>query len=83
MPELRESGDRRVSALPSRGARLDRSADGGGAVRRHGDDGTGGGYPGSDFPPEEILSDDALAHVNKVGMALLGRTDPGTYPAPG
>ena len=40
-------------------------------------------YPGSDFPPEKILSDDALAHVNKVGMALLGRTDPGTYPAPG
>ena len=40
-------------------------------------------YPGSDFPPEKILSDDALAHVNRVGMALLGRTDPGTYPAPG
>ena len=40
-------------------------------------------YPGSDFPPEKILSDDALAHVNTVGMALLGRDDPGTYPAPG
>ena len=37
-------------------------------------------YPGSDFPPEKILSPDALAHVNKVGMALLGRDDPGTYP---
>lgn len=40
-------------------------------------------YPGSDFPPEKILSEDALAHVNMVGMALLGRDDPGTYPAPG
>ena len=37
-------------------------------------------YPGSDFPPDKILSADALAHVNTVGMALLGRTDPGTYP---
>ena len=34
-------------------------------------------YPGSGH--EKILSDDALAHVNKVGMALLGRTDPGMY----
>ena len=40
-------------------------------------------YPGSDFPPEKILSADALAHVNTVGKALLGRTDLGTYPAPG
>ena len=38
-------------------------------------------YPGSGHA--KILSDDALAHVNRVGMALLGRTDPGTYPAPG
>ena len=37
-------------------------------------------YPGSDFPPEKILSTEALAHVNKVGQALLGRDDPGTYP---
>jgi hypothetical protein len=35
-------------------------------------------YPGSDHA--KILSDDALAHVNRVGMALLGRDDPGTYP---
>ncbi|MDD9986539.1 MAG: hypothetical protein OXQ31_09730 [Spirochaetaceae bacterium] len=34
-------------------------------------------YPGSGH--EKILSDDALAHVNKVGMALLGRNDPGMY----
>lgn len=34
-------------------------------------------YPGSGH--EKILSADALAHVNKVGMALLGRTDPGMY----
>lgn len=34
-------------------------------------------YPGSGH--EKILSDDALAHVDKVGMALLGRTDPGMY----
>ena len=39
-------------------------------------------YPGSDFPPEKILSSEALAHVNKVGMALLDRDDPGTYPTP-
>ena len=37
-------------------------------------------YPGSDFPPDKILSAEALAHVNKVGRALLGRDDPGTYP---
>ncbi len=37
-------------------------------------------YPGSDFPPEKILGDDALYHVNMVGTALLGRDDPGTYP---
>ena len=37
-------------------------------------------YPGSDFSPEKILSAEALAHVNKVGQALLGRDDPGTYP---
>ena len=40
-------------------------------------------YPGSDFPPDKILSADALVHVNTVGMALLGRTDTGVYPAPG
>ncbi|WP_419842949.1 LysM peptidoglycan-binding domain-containing protein [Candidatus Poriferisodalis sp.] len=38
-------------------------------------------YPGSDFPPEKILSPAALAQVNQVGMALLGRDDAGTYPA--
>lgn len=38
-------------------------------------------YPGSGHA--KILSDAALAHVNTVGMALLGRTDTGTYPAPG
>ncbi|MDE3262447.1 MAG: hypothetical protein OYL41_10755, partial [Acidobacteriota bacterium] len=37
-------------------------------------------YPGSDFPPDKILEGPALAHVNKVGMALLGRSDPGVYP---
>ena len=36
-------------------------------------------YPGSDFPPEKILGDDALAHVNKVGMALLDRDTPGEF----
>ena len=35
-------------------------------------------YPGSGAA--KILSDTALAHVNKVGMALLSRDDPGTYP---
>ena len=35
-------------------------------------------YPGSGHP--KLLSDDALAHVNKVGKALLDRDDPGTYP---
>ena len=35
-------------------------------------------YPGSGAA--KILSDPALAHVNKVGMALLGRDDPGIYP---
>ncbi len=35
-------------------------------------------YPGSDHT--KILGDDALEHVNMVGMALLGRDDPGTYP---
>ena len=34
-------------------------------------------YPGSGH--EKILSDKALEHVNKVGMALLGRMDPGMY----
>ena len=38
-------------------------------------------YPGSDFPPEKILGTDALAHVNNVGMALLGRDTPGQFPA--
>ena len=37
-------------------------------------------YPGSDFPPAKILEGAALAHVNTVGMALLGRSDPGVYP---
>ncbi|MDE0025471.1 MAG: hypothetical protein OXP69_13765 [Spirochaetaceae bacterium] len=37
-------------------------------------------YPGSDH--EKILGEEALAHVHKVGMALLGRTDPGMYEAP-
>lgn len=36
-------------------------------------------YPGSDFPADKILGDDALYHVNMVGMALLGRDDPGMY----
>ncbi len=36
-------------------------------------------YPGSGH--EKILSENALAHVNKVGMALLGRMDPGMYEA--
>ena len=35
-------------------------------------------YPGSGAA--KILSDDAKAHVDKVGMALLGRDDPGVYP---
>lgn len=35
-------------------------------------------YPGSG--EAKILGDDALAHVNKVGMALLGRDDIGMYP---
>ena len=35
-------------------------------------------YPGSGAA--KILGEEALAHVNKVGMALLGRTDPGVYP---
>ena len=34
-------------------------------------------YPGSGHM--KILGEDALAHVNKVGVALLGRSDPGTY----
>ena len=38
-------------------------------------------YPGSDFPPEKILGADALAHVNKVGMAMLSRDTPGQFPA--
>ena len=38
-------------------------------------------YPGSDFPQEKILGMDALEHVNKVGMALLGRDTPGEFPA--
>ena len=37
-------------------------------------------YPGSGAP--KILSADAKAHVDKVGMALLGRSDPGVYPSP-
>ena len=36
-------------------------------------------YPGSDFPPEKILGDSARYHVDMVGMALLGRDDPGMY----
>ena len=36
-------------------------------------------YPGSDH--EKILGEEALAHVHKVGMALLGRTDPGMFEA--
>jgi len=35
-------------------------------------------YPGSGA--EKILSDEAKAHVDKVGMALLGRSDIGVYP---
>ena len=38
-------------------------------------------YPGSDHM--KILDDDALYHVNMVGMALLGRNDPGMYPSEG
>lgn len=37
-------------------------------------------YPGSNH--EKILGEEALAHVHKVGMALLGRTDPGMFEAP-
>jgi len=37
-------------------------------------------YPGSDFPPDKILEGPALAHVNTVGVALLGRSYPGVYP---
>ena len=37
-------------------------------------------YPGSDFPPEKILGMDALKHVNKVGLALLGEGTPLVYP---
>ncbi len=37
-------------------------------------------YPGSDFPPDKILGDSALYHVNMVGKALLGRDDLGMYP---
>ena len=36
-------------------------------------------YPGSGA--DKILGDDALDHVNMVGMALLGRDDPGMYPS--
>ncbi len=35
-------------------------------------------YPGSGH--ERILSAEAVYHVNKVGMALLGRSDPGVFP---
>ena len=35
-------------------------------------------YPGSG--EAKILGAEELAHVNKVGMALLGRSDPGDYP---
>ena len=37
-------------------------------------------YPGSGAT--NLLSDAAKAHVDKVGMALLGRSDPGVYPSP-
>ena len=36
-------------------------------------------YPGSGAA--RILDDEAKAHVDKVGMALLNRDDPGVYPA--
>ena len=36
-------------------------------------------YPGSGAA--KILGEEELAHVNTVGMALLGRSDPGVYPA--
>ena len=36
-------------------------------------------YPGSGAA--KILEEEPLAHVNKVGNALLGRDEPGTYPA--
>ena len=35
-------------------------------------------YPGSGA--EKILGEEALGQVNQVGMALLGRSDPGVYP---
>ena len=35
-------------------------------------------YPGSEAA--RILSADAKEHVDKVGVALLGRSDPGVYP---
>ena len=38
-------------------------------------------YPGSDFPPEKILSAEALAHVNKIGQAFLGRGRSGNLSA--
>ena len=37
-------------------------------------------YPGSDQSP--TLDDMHREHVNTVGMALLGRSDPGVYPPP-
>ena len=37
-------------------------------------------YPGSGAA--KILGMDEIAHVNVVGMGLLGRTDPGIYPNP-
>ena len=37
-------------------------------------------YPGSGHA--QILSPEATYHVNMVGMALLGRSDPGLFPPP-
>lgn len=39
-------------------------------------------YPGSDFPPEKILKPGYLNRVNELGMYLLRRAQPGTFPTP-
>ncbi len=39
-------------------------------------------YPGSDFPAEKILRSGNLDRVNELGMYLLRRAQPGTYPTP-
>ena len=39
-------------------------------------------YPGSDFPESKILKPGYLKRVNQLGMYLLRRASPGTFPTP-